>query len=194
MKFLIDNSKFNETYADFVAGQLLTPLTNYRNWSPDYFAIDNGAFSGFKLNAFRRLLNRQEPNRAGCQFVCVPDVVGNARRTLEIWERRHEVVDGWPLALVAQDGLEDLSVPWGEFECLFIGGTNEFKSSAAAWDLIQTAKILKKHVHIGRVNSSARFENFADVADTCDGSGVSRGLCKHFQRIIGGRQNGRLFD
>ena len=56
-------------------GQLLTPLTRFRNRRPDLFAIDNGAFSGFRARAFRSLLKREEANRAGCLFVAAPDVV-----------------------------------------------------------------------------------------------------------------------
>jgi len=195
MQFLIDNSKIDARYPELVAGQLLTPLTKYRNWSPACFAIDNGAFSGFRNRCFSNVLNRQEPSKAGCLFVCVPDVVGNARRTLEIWRQRFDLVSAdWPLALVAQDGLENLEIPWPELACIFIGGTDSFKSSDAAMDIVRTARILKKHVHIGRVNSPSRYRRFKDVAETCDGSGVSRGLGNHLQSIAGDQQQSDLFD
>ena len=194
MKFLIDNKRFDPKFSEMIAGQLLTPLTNYKNWSPEFYAIDNGAFCGFRRSAFDRLLERQTENKNGCKFVCVPDVVGSARRTLEIWGRRFELVpEGWPLALVAQDGLEDLPIPWDDFACVFIGGTDAFKSASSTMDIIRTARILKKQVHIGRVNSPKRFRLFADVADTCDGSGVSRGLSDQLARIRNDNNHPELF-
>jgi hypothetical protein len=193
MKFLIDNSK-PETFDPLFAGQLLTPLTRYRNWSPSYFAIDNGAFSGFDSAAFAALLKREKPNQSGCLFVCCPDVVGSAARTLDLFRHRERWIDPtWPLAFVAQNGIEDLECPFEEFDCLFIGGDNSFKSAKSTMDLVKTAKLLGKHVHIGRVNCEARFRNFAGIADTCDGSGVSRGLGRHLARIKGG-QVGTLFE
>ena len=194
MKFLIDNSK-PETMDALFAGQLLTPLTRYSNWSPGCFGVDNGCYSGFKPNEFRALLMREEKNKRGCLFVTVPDVVGNARRTLELWKYRHRFVPPtWPLALVAQNGIEDMDIPWSEFACVFYGGDDSFKCSQAVMDVARTAKILGKHNHLGRCNSDRRFSNWHGIADTCDGSGVSRGLGKHLARIRGGLNERFLFN
>lgn len=178
MKFLIDKSPKDVErkiglHSSLVAGQLLTPLTRYKN-AGGVFAIDNGAFSGFDRDGFAALLNREEPNRERCLFVTVPDVVAAGRRTLEIWRYRHSIVRNWPLALVAQDGMEDLEIPWGEMDAVFIGGGDPWKDSKASLDIVKTAKTLGKHVHVGRINTAKRFKLFADVgADTCDGSGVA---------------------
>lgn len=178
MKFLIDKSKTDlnrkaEQHPDFIAGQLLTPLTRYSN-AGGSFAIDNGAFSRFDLAGFRSLLQREDENKKACLFVTIPDVVGNARRTLEVWKRRHKFAPHWPLALVAQDGQEDLEIPWDEMDAIFIGGRDPWKDSQASLDIVKTAKTLGVHVHVGRVNTSKRFRLFADAgADTCDGSGVA---------------------
>ena len=178
MRFLIDKSPKDVErkaglHPDLVAGQLLTPLTRYRN-AGGMFAIDNGAFSGFDRSGFDALLAREEPNRSRCLFVTVPDVVAAGRRTLEIWKYRHSIVRHWPLALVAQDGMEDLDIPWGEMTAVFIGGGDPWKDSKAALDIVKTAKTLGKHVHVGRVNTAKRFKLFAEAgADTCDGSGVA---------------------
>lgn len=155
-----------------VMGQLQTPLTNYANWG-GVWAADNGAFSGFDLAAWQSMLDRKEPHRADCLFVALPDVVAAARRTLEVFERMRSRAEGWPLALVGQDGLESLDVPWDEFHALFVGGSTEWKMSQSAADLVRTAKILGKHVHIGRVNTFDRWRHFHKLgADTCDGTGV----------------------
>ena len=178
MKLLLDTRAHRveplaESDPDLVRGQLLTPLTRNKCWSGE-FAIDNGAYSSFNHRGFASLLDRNKQHRDRCLWIAVPDVVGNARRTLEIFERLGPELMAWPLALVAQDGLEDLTVPWDHFECLFIGGTTEWKTSQGVLDLLKTARILSKQTHVGRVNTPGRFRHFRDFADTCDGSGVSR--------------------
>lgn len=178
MRFLVDTSaetlaRKSELYPSLVAGQLITPLTRYRN-AGGVFAIDNGAFSKFDQAAFHALLGRDSEHHERCLWVAVPDVVGSARRTLEIWRHRRELAAGWPLALVAQDGIEDLDIPWGEMAAVFIGGRDPWKDSQAALDVVRCAKVLGKHVHVGRVNTPKRYKLFAAAgADTCDGSGVA---------------------
>jgi hypothetical protein len=177
MRFLLDvplSRLSGRIGSDLVRGQLLTPLTRYADGGGEY-AIDNGAFSGFNASAFDSLLSRQSASIDRCLFVAVPDVVGNAVQTLAIWQhRRRFVPGGWPLAFVAQNGAESMRLPWDEFAALFIGGRDPWKESRGVEELIATAKILGKHVHVGRVNTPRRFKRFADLgADTCDGSGVS---------------------
>lgn len=178
LQFLIDKSPADvdrKNASDLVRGQLLTPLTRYTNWGGE-FAIDNGAFSRFDAKTFGSLLRRESANRHRCLFVACPDVVGAARRTLEIFrERWRWIPDGWPVALVAQNGIEDLDVPWSEFDCLFIGGGDPWKESNAVADLIKTAIVFEKHIHVGRVNTPSRYKHFAELgANTCDGSGIAR--------------------
>jgi hypothetical protein len=178
MKFLIDKSREHvvrkmNLHPDLVCGQLLTPLTRYANAGVT-FAIDNGAFSRFDASSFRNLIKRNEPFRDSCLFVTIPDVVGSGRRTLEVWQRRESFCQHWPLAFVAQNGSEDLDIPWDDFSCLFVGGKDPWKDSQASLDLVKTAKILGKNVHVGRVNTHRRFELFSSLgSDTCDGSGVA---------------------
>lgn len=47
---------------------------------------------------------------------------------------------GFPAAIVAQNGLEYLDVPWDTFDVLFIGGNDAWKFSRAATELVQSAK------------------------------------------------------
>ena len=185
-----------QVVSDLVSGQLITPLTQYLNWGGE-FAIDNGAFSGFNAAAFAGLLVREAGNRERCLFVAMPDIVGNARRTLELWRYRHDFAMGWPLALVAQDGIEDLDIPWDELHAIFIGGGDPWKDSRAAQDVVRTAKVLRKHVHVGRVNTVRRFRLFAELgADTCDGSGLARydHMLEDIEREMSAEQPPSLFD
>lgn len=175
MKFLIDKSSNDvrrKTKSTLVLGQLLTPLTKYKNWG-GAFAVDNGCFNQFREHNFVSLLSRNEPDH--CLFVTAPDIVGNAQRTIELWNQRHRWIDlRWPVAFVCQDGQECLPIPWDELDAIFIGGCDPWKDSKSALDIVHTAKRLGIHVHVGRVNTASRYERFADVgADTCDGSGIA---------------------
>jgi hypothetical protein len=156
--------------------QLLTPLTRFNPQDPSaHFAIDNGAFAGFNADAFRSLLERESPRRDLCRFVAVPDVVGSARRTLEVFSHWAQRLKGWPLALVAQDGQENLPIDWWRLDAVFIGGTTDWKMSHHAMAIIKAAQALGKWVHVGRVNTPARFEHFKKhKVDSIDGTGLSR--------------------
>ena len=156
--------------------QLFTPLTMFKPQDKDAcFSIDNGSFAKFNPDAFRSLLAREQSRRQLCRFVAVPDVVASARRTLEVFRHWRGNLSGWPLALVAQDGQEDLDIPWEHVKAIFIGGSTKWKLSQAAKDVVKAAKALEKWVHAGRVNTPARFEYFEEMgADSIDGTGLAR--------------------
>ena len=175
MQFLIDGHRSRVAFRavqwpEGVRGQLLTPLTRYSRGHSVY-AIDNGCFSSFREANFRSLLRREHHVRADALFVCVPDKVGSHRRTLELWGEHRHLVDGYKAAFVAQDGYDGF--PNGA-EALFIGGTDAFKNSSDCVNACVEARSQGLHVHIGRVNGPERFLRFMSIADTCDGSGVSR--------------------
>lgn len=158
--------------------QLFTPLTRYNAQKPeDHFAMDNGAFSRFSANGFRAMLKKHGERKHLCRFVSVPDVVGDARRTLEVfngWSNRPELT-GWPLAYVVQDGQEHIGIPWEQIAAIFVGGSTAWKEGPHARACIKAAQALEKWVHIGRINTPARYEYFDELgADSCDGSGLAR--------------------
>jgi len=156
--------------------QLLTPLTRYKNrHANQHFAIDNGAFSRFNEKAFRALLEREWERKGLCRFVAAPDVVGDARRTLEVFNHwRHEIIQ-WPLALVCQDGQEHLPIPWDDIDAIFVGGSTKWKESNHAIACIKAAQALGKWVHVGRVNDPGRLAGFEALGvDSVDGSGIAR--------------------
>jgi len=156
--------------------QLLTPLTRRKRQNPDApFAIDNGAFANFDPAGFLRLLSKHADAIDQCRFVAVPDVVGSAIRTLEVWKHWAPQLQNWPRAFVAQDGIEAHPIPWDECTALFIGGSTAWKISPHAAACVKAAKAMGKWVHIGRVNTPGRFEYFQDMgADSCDGTGLAQ--------------------
>jgi hypothetical protein len=156
--------------------QLLTPLTAFNRQYKDLpFAIDNGAYSGFDASSFERILKRELKARDLCRFVCVPDVVGSARRTREVFDYWYSQIYQWPLAFVAQDGQEDIEIPWRLIKAIFIGGTTQFKMSQTAVTVIRAAQCMGKWVHVGRVNQPGRFEYFDKLGvNSIDGSGLAQ--------------------
>lgn len=161
--------------AGLPCGQLLTPLTRYRRTAGVPWAIDNGAYARFDRQAFLSLLDRERADKSGCLWVAVPDVPGSARRTLEVFQRWAELLATWPLALVAQDGQEDLELPWDQIAAVFIGGTSAWKCSHCARSIAQAAHCLNKLVHMGRVNTPQRLAlAIRWGVDSVDGTGVSR--------------------
>lgn len=176
---LLDNGQDLDQCAEEIrapVGQLLTPLTRYRLRDPARpWAIDNGAFAKLDTAGLLALLKREEHHRENCLFVAVPDVVGSARRTLEVFERWKARLSGWKLALVCQDGQEDFPLPWDDIDAVFIGGSTGWKLSQHVGHIVRAAKALDKWTHIGRVNDPARWAHFDKMgADSCDGTGLAR--------------------
>ena len=89
---------------------------------------------------------------------CGPDVVGSARRTLEVFEHWKPRLAGWHLALVCQNGQEHLPIPWDDISAVFIGGSTNWKLSDEAAQIVKAAKALGKWVHAGRVNHPERWQ------------------------------------
>jgi hypothetical protein len=170
-------------------GKLLTPGNrNSVAWASAGglpWACDNGCFHRLDAPAFRSLV-RRAAGRPGLWWVAAPDVVGDAARTLARfarWEPELRAA-GVPVALVAQDGQEDLPLPWDRFACLFIGGTTAWKMSRAALDLIGAAKRQGKAVHMGRVNSRRRLRYaYQAGCDSVDGTGMSRWGDRHLSKF-----------
>ena len=124
------------------------------------WAADNGCFTNDELDIETYLgwLGKMAEFQENCLFATAPDVVGNAKET---WYRSKGVLPlirklGYPAALVAQDGIEDEVIHWDTFDCLFIGGSTEFKLSGNMLWLCREAAKQGKWVHMGRVNSKRR--------------------------------------
>lgn len=201
MKYLIDTNPHKiESWVndlpDFVAGQLIVPAATRKNWG-GVFGMDNSAFISFDNIKFKRMQKNQAAWKDNCLFVTCPDIVGNAKRTMEIWKHRDRFSVEFRLCLVVQNGMEDMDIPWDETDAIFIGGKDPWKDSAACLDIVKTGVILEKHVHCGRVNQIKRYKTFAEAgAHTCDGSSIAihdyklRAIANEYRQI----QNNGLFD
>jgi CBS domain-containing protein len=158
-------------------GCLLTPISGNSQASmcglP--WAADNAAFSGFDETKFIRMLEKIRGTNP--KFVTAPDVVGDAKKTLELFNYWHPIIKSYnlPIALVLQNGQEHLPVPWDKLDAIFIGGDTEWKLGEHARKFIKKAKALGKWVHMGRVNTFNRLRYAQDIGcDSVDGSGFSR--------------------
>lgn len=139
------------------------------------YGVDNQCYTGrFEPEAYTRILKRIARTHGTdlALFAAAPDVVGDARATLHLartWLPKLRRL-GFPAALVAQDGLETLSIPWHSLDALFIGGSTGWKLSPAAGALMQEARRRGKHVHVGRVNSFSRVDRLPGRPDSIDGT------------------------
>lgn len=140
------------------------------------WAADTGMFSqpdSYSDDRYLAWLTKRLPHVERCLFATAPDVVGDAACTLDLSLPMFGPIRavGYPVALVAQDGLQLLRVPWLLFDALFIGGTTEWKLSEHAYTLAAEAKQRGKWTHMGRVNSWQRFRAASAAGyDSADGT------------------------
>lgn len=154
-------------------------LSSPRRWYPDVdgwpWAADNDAYSAWDADRYRKMLGGLW-GLPGCLFVSAPDVVGEAARTLELFEEWYDdlVATLQPLAFVAQDGITVEAVPWSRIDALFVGGSTEFKMGDVAREVVIEAKLRDKWVHMGRVNSHRRLRYAKAIGcDSVDGTQLS---------------------
>lgn len=192
MKIMLDCSpakihEYTERYG-YEFWQLRTPLTQYKLAGVPY-GLDNGCFAKFEKKTWRRLLEDARQTRP--IFVCLPDIVGDARRTLDLFDAFLEETEGLPRALVLQDGIGQHPINFSKVDAVFIGGSDEFKISTEAFNAAKAAKMLDKWVHVGRVNTAKRVMDWIGKADSLDGSGISRydHMLEDVLNAITGRSN-----
>jgi hypothetical protein len=144
------------------------------------WAADNDAFGAWDEGRFRKMLDRiSRVDRSRFLWVALPDVVGNARETIDRWgEWYPQVVRlGVPAAFVGQDGLsgEEGRIPWDEMAAFFVGGSTEWKLGEEAERFVGEARRRGKWTHIGRVNTEKRIRHAVEIgADSIDGTTFSR--------------------
>lgn len=170
-------------------GQIATPAAGNRVEPGRQWCADNSVFAGKYPGdeAFVAWLRQHRRIRKACQFVVAPDVVGDAQGTLDrsgpMLQRIRRL--GYPVALAAQNGLEDLRVPWDSFDCLFIGGDTAWKLGPEARALTAQAKHYGKWVHMGRVNSWARLRYARQIGvDSADGTYLAFGPDKNLPKLL----------
>lgn len=168
-------------------GMITTPKQGNRVPAEATFCADNGCYGrGYPGDEawLEWLASKADPR---CRFATAPDVVGDAKATLERslpWLPRIREL-GLPAAFVAQDGLEFYDVPWPELDALFIGGSTMWKLSSFARELVEEAKRRDKWVHLGRVNSRKRVLIARDWGcDSVDGTFLAFGPYKNLPECL----------
>ena len=161
------NPKYNDTIGQIeTSGSVHWKRINQGIW----WCLDNGVFTHkFNLEKWLEQIKSLIPNQSKCLFIVIPDVVGDSKKTLAQFMRYRQMIKGFPVAFVSQDGIKNIDVPWDDFDCLFVGGTDEHKLGKEGGWIINEAKKHGKWVHIGRVNSPNRILKFWQ-ADSWDGT------------------------
>ena len=104
----------------------------------------------------------------------------------ELFEQSDTIRElGFPVALVAQDGLSDLDqIPFA-IDALFIGGSDAYKLGPAVARLVTQAKAAGLWVHMGRVNSLKRLRYAASIGcDSADGTFIGFKPSENYGRVI----------
>lgn len=181
--------RVREAMAAGLLGCIVTPRSRDQHVEGAVWCADNGCFGRDYPGDdkwFAWLVSRAG-QAGGCAFAVAPDVVGDAEATLARsapWLPRIRAL-GYPAALVAQDGLEALPVPWEEFDVLFIGGSTGWKLGPAAAALAAEARRRGKPVHLGRVNSLRRLRIARAMGcDSCDGTYIAFAPDRNLDRML----------
>lgn len=137
------------------------------------WAMDNGAFIHKTPLEFLAMLKRYQRYAVKPDWVVALDVPGNAEKTLELFPAWNQIIKayGYPVALVAQNGMRPEQVNWDEIVCLFVGGTDKWRFGPECMALVREAKRRGKITHLGRVNTQSRIKAaYLAGFDTVDGS------------------------
>ena len=181
-------------------GFISTPAQGNKRPPGVRWCADNGCYGkGYPGDvAWFGWLESQMADAGSCAFATAPDAVGDATATLARsgpWLSRVRSL-GYPVALVAQDGLESLPVPWDDFDVLFIGGTTTWKLGSGPRSLVQVAAARGMPVHMGRVNSLRRLRYAVDIGCTsADGTYLTFGPDTNLPKLLRWleKENSRLF-
>lgn len=173
-------------------GMIVTPGQGNRLTADvPLWCADNGCFTGRYPGdvEFLEWLAKLVPHASRCAFVVAPDVPGDHEAT---WARSRDMLPrirdlGFPAALVYQDGIEhDDEYLWRDaFDVAFIGGTDRWRSSAAAAREIRAATDLLPWTHFGRTNSMRRIQLAKSLGcQSADGTLLTRAPDKFLPKIL----------
>jgi hypothetical protein len=177
--------------------QIVTPAAGNAITPGATWCADNGVFGGTYPGdgAYLAWLADRRHLASTCRFVVAPDVVrgpdgelapdaaATLARSAPMLAQIRAL--GFPAALVAQNGLEDLDVPWDTFDVLFIGGDDAWKEGPAAATLAAEAKARGKRVHMGRVNSLRRLRVAQAMGcDSVDGTYLAFGPDRNLPTLL----------
>lgn len=163
-------------------GFMLTPYIGNRLPGGSPWAADSGAYDHPDVTDeryFRWLDHFTEEERGRCLFATAIDVpfdaAGTSARSTPLLPlvRKH----GYPVAFCAQDGHTVDTVPWGQIDALFIGGTTVWKLGDEMAALHREAQRRGMWTHMGRVNGNRRFKIALAIGtgfDSVDGTYATR--------------------
>lgn len=141
-------------------------------WLP--YALDNDAYqcwvkkTEWNESKWLAMLQSAKLTRQHPLWLIVPDVVCNAKATLEQWEVYSPIARkfGWPLAFAVQDGMQSSDVP-KTADVVFVGGSTKWK-----WRTLPQWCRDFPRVHVGRVNEIRRLWTCEDYkVESVDGTG-----------------------
>ncbi|CAM5237509.1 hypothetical protein [Streptomyces griseomycini] len=166
-----------------------TPACGHVLPAGQIWAADNGRFGkgwpGYER--WWRYLESHADRAGDCLFAVAPDIPMDAAATLEEsrpWLPKIRAL-GYRAAFAAQDGAEDLPVPWDDLDVLFLAGSTEWKLGPGARVLALEAKRRGKRVHMGRVNSLKRLRYAHSIGcDSADGTFVAFGPDKNLPKCL----------
>jgi hypothetical protein len=165
-------------------GQIVTPDSGNRVVPGARWILDNGCFNRrWTPVRWSTELDRHMAT-PGCLFAVVPDVVGDADATNDLWRRwwSGPMRRGYNAAYVAQPGA--WYIPAGA-RALFLGGDTTWKLGPDARRLVALAKRHGLWVHMGRVNSRRRLRYAADIGcDSVDGTFLTYGPDRNLSRLL----------
>ena len=158
----------------------------FRIYEGEKWGFDNGAFKDFlqgkRFDGDRYLRTLEKSIKLsqryhGPYLAVLPDIVGGGQASLELsisWLERElsSVPFNWYLAV--QDGMDPLEVKnvlksYKQIKGIFLGGTDEFKLTAAMWSSLAHSLGLK--FHYARAGSIKKIKHaFSVKADSIDSS------------------------
>jgi hypothetical protein len=171
-------------------GMITTPAAGNTVIEGVDWCADNACFTPGRYPGDQRYLAwlaRRAAHAGRCAFATAPDVVGDAAATLarSVPMLPRIRTAGYRAALVAQDGLEHLPVPWELTDGLFLGGTTEWKLGPAAAELAAEARARGLTVHMGRVNSLRRLRYAAAIGcQSVDGTYLAYGPRRNLPSLL----------
>jgi hypothetical protein len=169
-------------------GHLYSPGAQRGPWPWFPFALDNGAFACWDMQAnrfddakweanepaWRNLIRWAAPSGLA-RWAIVPDVPGDAARTFERWEQYHQIVTDAEIntALAVQDGMtvEQVKALAIKPSVICVGGSTEWK-----WETVEQWAKAFPRVHVLRCNSPEKLYWLESIGvESCDGTGWNRG-------------------
>lgn len=168
-------------------GHLYSPGAQRGPWPWFPYALDNGAFACWKEKgntfndakwavvegAWQRLIVWAQVVPMKPLWAIVPDVPGNAERTLERWWEFAPALTTVPRALAVQDGMTPADVLALDVQpdVIAVGGSTDWK-----WSTVAQWAAAFPRVHLLRCNAPTRLcELEALGVESTDGTGWNRG-------------------